>query len=88
MRLGRRQAPKAASAQRLRRLALTSDRSPVRLWDASGRSAPRPHSWEAGELGDVNVPRLETSLEAAFPATVRPLESEKRKASLASWLAL
>lgn len=28
MRLGRRQAPKAASAQRLRRLALTSDRSP------------------------------------------------------------
>lgn len=31
--------------------------------------------------GDVNVPCLETSLGAASPATVPPLESVKRKAS-------
>lgn len=49
------------------------------------RSGHIPEKLE--NTGDVNVPHLETSLEAAFPATVRP-ESKKLKASPASWQAL
>ena len=85
MRPSRGQAPGAASAQRLRRLALTKRSvsgfccgTPL----GAARSGHIPGKLE--NAGDVNVPCLKTSLGAPSPATVPPLESIKREASPAS----
>lgn len=71
-----------SDSQRLRRLALTK-----RSVSGFGSGTPLGAS-RCGHIlgklenaGDVNVPCLETSLGAASPATVLPLEPIKRKAS-------
>lgn len=86
--VGRRQAPTAASAQSRRRLALTRARSPGLGSGTPLGEARRGHIPEKLENLAMSTCPTRTSLEAASPATVRPLESKKRRASPACRRAL